>query len=74
MEGQKQEGKSRKAKVRTKSEKAKRELEGKLPPFFLFFFFCFLVCFGFSVFEKKKMMTLHCHFFHGVAAKKTTTA
>jgi hypothetical protein len=33
--------KNEKAEARTKSEKAKRELEGKLPPFFCFFFLMF---------------------------------
>ncbi len=46
--------KNGKAEAITKSEKAERELEGKLPPFFWFFFSCFLVCFIFFVFEKKK--------------------
>jgi len=48
-----------KAEARTKSEKAERELEGKLPPFFWFLFSCFLVCFIVFVFEKKKKKQ-HC--------------
>ncbi len=53
----KQKCRNGKAKARTKSEKAERELEGKLSPFFWFFFSCFLVCFIFIVFEKKKKKT-----------------
>jgi hypothetical protein len=49
--------KNGKAEVRTKSEKAEREFEGKLPLFFWFSFSCFLVCFIFFVFEKKKKKT-----------------
>jgi len=49
--------KNRKAEVKTKSEKAEWELEGKLFPFFWFFFSCFLVCFIFFVFEKKEKKT-----------------
>jgi hypothetical protein len=44
-----------------KSERAMRKLENKLPPFSRFFFCCFLMCFVFFVFEKKKTMaTRHC--------------
>jgi hypothetical protein len=35
--------KSEKVEVEAKSEKAKRKLEGKLPPFSWYFFCCFLV-------------------------------
>ncbi len=45
-----QKGISERAKARTKSERAKWELERKLPPFFAFFFFYFLL-----LLEKKKM-------------------
>jgi hypothetical protein len=49
----KQKGRSKRAEARAKNERAKRELEGELPPFsafssFLWFFFSFLL------FEKKK--------------------
>jgi hypothetical protein len=44
-----------------KSEKVNRELEGKLPPFSWFFLGCFLMCFVFFVFEKKKTMTMCRH-------------
>jgi hypothetical protein len=47
--------------VGAKNEKTEQELEGKLPPFSWFFFCCFLVCFIFSVFEKKKMKAMCRH-------------
>ncbi len=61
-EGQKREGRSTRAKTGTKSERAKRELEGKLTPISWFFFCCcFLVCFVSFVFENKKMMAMCCY-------------
>jgi hypothetical protein len=42
------------AEAGAKSERAKRELEGKLPPFFAFLFFS-MVFFNFLFLEKKKM-------------------
>jgi hypothetical protein len=51
----KQKGKSGRAEVGAKSERAEREFKGKLPPFSWFFFGYFLVCFFFIMFEKKKM-------------------
>ncbi len=52
--------KSERAKAGAKSERAKRELEGKLPPFCWFFLLVFFLCFVFFVFEKKKTMVM-CH-------------
>jgi len=50
----KQKGKSGVAEARAKSERVKRELEGKLPPFFAFLFFS-MVFKIFLLLEKKKM-------------------
>jgi hypothetical protein len=46
--------KNGKAEMRTKSEKVEQELESKLPPFFLFFFSCFLVCLSSLCLRKRK--------------------
>jgi hypothetical protein len=55
--GQKWKGKSGRAKEGSKSERAKRELEGKLPPFFAFLLFS-MVFFSlfFFLFDKKNML------------------
>jgi hypothetical protein len=43
MEGQKQEGKSRRAKVGAKNERVEQEFEGNFLPFFWFFLLFFYV-------------------------------
>ncbi len=52
---------NRRVEVGAKSEKAKWELESKLPPFSWFFFVVFCVCFVFFMFEKKKTNAM-CHY------------
>ncbi len=55
----KQKGRSGRVEAGPKNERAKRELEGKLPPFFTFLFFSmvffFFVLFCFLLLEKKKI-------------------
>jgi hypothetical protein len=48
----KQKGRSERVEAGAKSERAKRELEGKLLPFSWFFFYSFLVCFVLFMLEK----------------------
>jgi len=59
MEGQKQEGESKKVEVGARNERVEKELEDKFFPFFWFFFGCFLVCFIFFVFKKNKTMVMY---------------